>query len=297
VTSVEPGGPAQRSGIEPGDIIVGVDDKSLEGLDQLDQLSRNGRRLNLVIRDVNTGKAVRVPVDPTGLDQPGAANELPPLVNRPATPGAGAPDLQRNPTTPPAGRSLGISAEPAQIGQRTGMKVVGVEPDSLAQKAGIEVGDVIVAANGVPVTGAEALSAVLHKSGATLALTIRDTRTGRDVPVEVKLGVPDAGSLAPVPADPQIPTGTGRKLGAVTEMVFYDINPAAKVTEVEPGGPAARAGIKPGDVIIEADGTVVLHPKTLDEIVRKSGPVLKLVVVDPRTRNKTPVDVNFGAGL
>jgi hypothetical protein len=45
---------------------------------------------------------------------------------------------------------------------------------------------------------------------------------------------------------------------------------------------------------VEANGTPVLHPKTLDEIVRKSGPVLKLVVVDPRTGKKTPVEVKLG---
>ena len=72
-----------------------------------------------------------------------------------------------------------------------------------------------------------------------------------------------------------------------------DVDPAAKVTEVEPGGPAAKAGIEPGDVIVEANGTPVLHPKNLEEAVRKSGPTLKLMVVDPRTQKKTAVDVKL----
>ena len=125
---------------------------------------------------------------------------------------------------------------------------------------------------------------------------MRDTRTGRDVPVGVKIGGPEADEAAPIPADTPLPTGSGRKLGAVTELVFYDVNPAVKVTEVEPNSPAARAGIEPGDIIIEANGTPVLHPKTLDELVRKSAAVLKLQVVDPRTNKKTPVDVNLGGG-
>ena len=37
-------------------------------------------------------------------------------------------------------------------------------------------------------------------------------------------------------------------------MVFYDVDPAVKVTEVEPGSAAALAGIEPGDVIVEANG-------------------------------------------
>lgn len=179
------------------------------------------------------------------------------------------------------------------VGKRTGMKVIRVEPGSPAQTAGIEIGDVIVAANGVAVTGVEVLSAVLKKSGPSLTLTVRDTRTGNDVPVQVKVGGPEAGAPAPIPTDTPVQTGAGRKLGAVTELVFYDVNPAVKVTEVEPNSPAARAGLEPGDIIIEANGTPVLHPKTLEEVVRKSAAVLKLQVIDPSTNKKTLVDVNL----
>jgi serine protease Do len=137
---------------------------------------------------------------------------------------------------------------------------------------------------------------MLRKSAASVTLTVRDTRTGRDVPVEVKWKGPGAANPAPIPADAQVPTAAGRKLGAVTELVFYDIDPAAKVTEVEPGSPAAAAGIEPGDVIVAANGTPVLHPKGLEEIVRNSGPRLTLTVVDPRTRNKNTVEVRLGSG-
>ena len=292
VTSVEQSGAAQRSGLEPGDIVIGANDKALGGLDQLDQLARQGVLKNLLVLDVNTGKSVRVPVELTAPSGSGPANDLPPVASRPDARAAPAPNRNPAPTGP--SRSLGIAAEPVMVGQRTGLKVTRVEPGSPSQKAGIEIGDVIVAANGVAVTGVEVLSAVLKKSGPSLTVTVRDTRTGRDVPVAIKVGDQDATNPAPIPADPQLQTDAGRKLGAVTELVFYDVNPAVKVTEVEPGSPAARSGIEPGDIIVEANGTPVLHPKTLDELVRKSAPVLKLMVVDPRTNKKTPVDVNLG---
>ena len=292
VSSVEPGGPSQRSGLEPGDFIIGVGDKALTGIDQLDQFTRQGGRLNLVVLDVNTGKTAQVAVELPAAGRLGIPAEPPSLGNKPDATVTARDDSK--PISRIARRSLGVSAEPITIGQRTGMKVVGVQPDSPAQKAGIEPGDVIVAANGVPVTGAEAMSAILHKSGTTVSLTVRDTRTGKDARVDVKLGGEEPGTLTPAPTD-AIPAGTGRRFGAVTETVFYDVDPAAKVTEVEPGSPAALAGIEPGDVIVEANGTPVLHPKTLDEVVRKSGPSLKLMVVDPRTRQKTAVEVKLGA--
>ncbi len=293
VSSVERGGASQHAGLEPGDIIIGANDKALTGLEQLEALSQRGGRVNLVLLDVNTGKTVRVPVDlpvPAGQASPGRLPVPDDKPEKPVLPGDAA-----NPNSRAPARSLGVSAEPVTIGQRTAMKVVGVQPESPGQKAGLEPGDIIVAANGVPITGAEALSAVVRKSGATLSLTVRDTRTGKDTRVDVKLGGDEPGNLAPPPADPAAPTGAGKRLGAVTEVVFYDVDPAVKVTEVEPGSAAALAGIEPGDIIVEANGSPVLHPKELDELVRKSGPTLKLVVVNPRTRQKSSVAVKLGA--
>jgi S1-C subfamily serine protease len=290
VAGVDAGGSAKRAGIEAGDVIVGVDDKPLEGIDQLESLSRRGGSLNLVVLDINTGKAVRVPVELAASDRGKPSDGQPPQTNTPSPPATAGVD--QRPTT--TGRSLGISAEPVQVGARTAMKVTGVQPNSPAASAGIEPNDVIVAANGVPITSAETLSATLRKSAASITLTVRDTRTGRDVPVEVKLGGPGAANPAPIPADAQIPTAAGRRLGAVTEMVFYDIDPAVKVTEVEAGSPAAAAGIIPGTVIVAANGKPVLHPKELEELVRNSGPTLSLTVVDPRTRDKSNIDVRLG---
>jgi serine protease Do len=289
VLSVEQGGAAQASGLEPGDIIIGANDKALVGLDQLDQLARQGALKNLIVLDVNNGKQVRVAIEVAAADRAAPANGLPPLANT-------KPEAPVTPNPAPAGtsRSLGISAEPVMVGKRTGMKVIRVEPGSPAQVAGIEIGDVLVAANGVPITGVEVLSSVVHKSGPTLTVTVRDIRNGRDTPVQIKIGNPDAANPVPVPADTPIQSDVGRKLGAVTELVFYDVNPAVKVTEVEPGSPAARAGIEPGDIIVEANGTPTLHPKTLDEVVRNSPPTLKLTVIDPRNNKKTPVEVNLG---
>ncbi len=295
VSSVEQGGPAQRSGLEPGDVVIGANDKPLGGLDQLAELARRGALRNLLVLDINTGKAARVAVEVTAAQSTRPPVDVPPVAT--STPDASTPSAAtRNPTAAGTSRSLGISAEPVAVGKRTGMKVIRVQPGSPAQTAGIEVGDVIVAANDVPVTGVEVSSAVLHKSGPSLTLTVRDTRTGRDVPVPVKMSGPEAANPASIPTDSPIPADTGRKLGAVTELVFYDVDPAVKVTEIEPNSPAARAGIEPGDIIIEANGTPVLHPKTLDEVVRKSSAVLKLQVVDPRSNKKTSVDVNLSGG-
>jgi serine protease Do len=184
------------------------------------------------------------------------------------------------------------------------MKVVRVEPGSPAQKAGVEAGDVIVAANGAPVTGAEQLSASFRKSGPTLTLTVRDIRTGKEVPVEVQ--VPGrSGDRSPSPFPPPSPgankpvtsptaDGSRNRLGVVTEITLYDVEAAVKVTEVAPGSPADRAGIRPGLIILAANGKQVLHPNELAEVVRQSPAALQLSVVDPTSGRKSTVQVDLG---
>src|SRR5262249_20176436 len=140
------------------------------GADQVEQAARQGGTLALVVVDVNTGNGVRVDV---------ALGK--------AIGGGPAVATEPNPRPAPAETarpSIGLSAEPVTLGQRTAMKVVRVEPGSAAQKAGLEAGDVIVAADGAPITGAEQLSAAFRKSGPALTLTVRDTRTGKEVPVQ-----------------------------------------------------------------------------------------------------------------
>ncbi|MFO0810421.1 MAG: PDZ domain-containing protein [Gemmataceae bacterium] len=279
VTSVERGSPAQRAGLEVGDVIVGAKGNPLTGPDQLDKLARGGVAFSLMVLDVNTGRATQIEVKPaaTAADAP-----KPPAEANPAPPSP----------APAATRSLGLSADPISLGQRTALKVTQVEPGGAAAKAGVEVGDVLVAANGAALTGPEQLGAALRKSGPTMTLTVRDVRSGRETQVMVKLGGPEP--VAPAPTAPTAPAG-GSKLGAVTELSFYDKEIAVKVTEVEPGSPADRAGLQPGMLILDADGKLMLHPTDLIDVVRASAGTVKLTVVDPRTNKKSQVAVDLTA--
>jgi S1-C subfamily serine protease len=291
VTSVERGGAGQKAGLEVGDIIAGVNNKAITDADQVEQAARRGGTLALVVVDVNNGNGVRVDV------ALGSAK-------------AGGPSIPVDPNSRPEPSdapkpSIGLSAEPVTLGQRTAMKVVRVEPGSPAQKAGFEIGDVIVAANGAPITGAEQLAAAFRKSGSTLTLTVRDTRTGKEVPVKLQLAgrsanpssfpfpLPSPGTNNP--ASSPTADGSRNRLGAVTELTIYDVEAAVKVTEVESGSPAERAGIRPGLVILAANGKTVLHPNDLAEAVRQSSGAVELTVVDPSSGRKGTVKVDLGA--
>src|SRR5262249_10958141 len=141
-----------------------------------------------------------------------------------------------------------------------------------------------------PTTNVEQLLSALRKSGPTLKLTVRDSRSGRDVDVNVELGT--SAPAAPAEVDAKIAPSPG-KLGAVTELAFHDSDFAVKVTEVEPNGPAARAGLKPGVLIIAANGKPVLHPNDLTDAVRNSNGSIKLTTVEPSSGKKTNLDVSL----
>jgi S1-C subfamily serine protease len=292
VVSVERGGPAQQAGLEPGDIIAGTKGTPLTSAAQLDDLAGREPALSLEVIDINTGRGVLVEVA-TG---PGAPGRPAPRIDRAPDVAATKPS-EPSPAPAAPSRSLGISAEAITIGQRTALKVVRVEPGSLADKAGLESGDVLVGANGVAITSPEQLATALRKSGSTLTLVIRDVRSGRDTSVRVDFGGPQPESPVPAPAaNPPVSEGGsgGGRLGAVTELAFYDAEAAVKITEVEPNSPAARAGLQPGLIILQANGTPVLHPNELNEAVRKSGASVKLTVVDPRAGRKGTVTVDLG---
>jgi S1-C subfamily serine protease len=276
VKSVERGAAAEKAGLEVGDMIVGAKGAPLTGPDQLAELARTSEAIPLVVADVRTGRATQI--------------EL-----RPSRRGDGTiVDVQKPDTTeaaPPA-RSLGLSAEKVTLGQRTALKVIRVEPGSAAAKAGIELNDVLVAADGAPLTSPEQLGVALRKSGPTLTLTVRDSRSGRDVPVPIEFGGPQPPAHPLPDLNPNPKTEKGG-LGAVTELAFSDTEAAVKVTEVTPGSPAARAGLEPGILILKADGKPVLHPNTLNEAVRSSSGKLKLLTVDPRNGRKSEIEVNL----
>jgi serine protease Do len=73
---------------------------------------------------------------------------------------------------------------------------------------------------------------------------------------------------------------TRGKLGIVFQSVSEDIARAmgldrprgALVAQVEPGGPAERAGLKPGDLIIDVNGTDVLRSHELPRLVARNAP-------------------------
>lgn len=156
VTQVEPDSVAEAAGFQPGDLIVSVDGRSISGSADLRSqigLKRLGRNIEIgVIRD---GKTLTLAVTLRKGAQLG--------------PKAGERGLERL-----SGAEL-RELQPGDplYGDVAGVVIAQVEADSRAARTGLEPGDIILAANRVPVTSVAELRQQLASINGALALTIQ----------------------------------------------------------------------------------------------------------------------------
>jgi len=146
--------------------------------------------------------------------------------------------------------------------ERKGALVQTVAPNSAASKAGLEPGDVIIAFNGKPVNGRDDLvqMVVNTRPGTTVPVRIVRDRQERTLNITVEeLDLEAESSLSSRFRDRDdtgqaTSTGFGLRLQDITaqdaRQLKLESNQGALITDVEPGSPAARAGLRPGDVII-----------------------------------------------
>jgi Do/DeqQ family serine protease len=177
--------------------------------------------------------------------------------------------------TPDLAQGLGLpSAE--------GALVTGVKPGSAADAAGLRAGDVVVGANGRPVRRSFDLrNAVgLLRVGETLEMDV--VRDG--VPHRVKATIVEdeaAASAATATMAEAVPLLAGASFEALPAA---DGRAGVLVAEVAPGSPAARAGLRPGDVIVEVNREPVDSPAALIEAARGNPGRLSLGIVRGQTR-------------
>lgn len=282
-----PGGPMQKAGFEKGDVVVGVNKSGFASLQQFaDLVARGPATAEFVALNVRNNERTTVPVDVSSLIASASRKPAPP----PTAP---------SPTAPR--RSLGVAVEPVRLGLRTALKVTEVEVNGPAKKAGFEVGDVLVEAGGVRLTDEAKLGEAVAKAGDVLVVTVRDVRSGKDVPVEVTLAAPAATpppipTPGPAPSPPATPgAGTSsRAIGLTVKPGTADLLPVVKVAAVAPGSPAERAGLTVGDAIVGVNDRIVFAPDILEEALKAAGPSFTLTVLDVKSGKKTQVKVVAG---
>jgi serine protease Do len=162
-------------------------------------------------------------------------------------------------------------ADAFQLKIPKGALVAKVEPDSAAARAGLRVGDVILRLDGNPIVDAGQLSARVgaHAPGDEAALEI--WRDGKALTVTVTIGAdkPPSAVQASALASPQGRLGLALRPLMQDERNQTGVSAGGLVVE-EAQGPAAEAGIQPGDIILSVDGTALQSAVQLSNIVERN---------------------------
>jgi serine protease Do len=172
VSDVEPGSPADKGGLQRGDVILTVDGKKTNSSTQLRNLiAEAGANKKVELAILRGGKAQTLPV------LLGELKSDKPALGRGGENG-GRPEtlqgLQLEPLTPQLRGRLEL---PPSL--KAGIVVTGVAPGSAAQRAGIAPGDVIVELDRQPVSSVQEFRKAYEKPGGknVLLLIYRNGRT------------------------------------------------------------------------------------------------------------------------
>jgi Do/DeqQ family serine protease len=193
---------------------------------------------------------------------------------------------------------IGIQEISSDLSKSLGLKEVrgvlvnSVDDRSPAERAGVRAGDVITAVNGTRVDDANALRNRIAGTTPGSDVTLTILRDGKEEQLRAQ--------LAELPGDKETGerssgnSGGGGQLGVTVEPLTPELasqlglrrgTQGVVVTDVSQGGPAAEAGIRPDDVILEVNRQPVKSAAELRAAVRNSGlrPALLLVNRDGRS--------------
>ena len=139
--------------------------------------------------------------------------------------------------------------------------------DGPAARAGLRSGDVIVSFAGEPLDAMKDLPRVVAEldSGAEVELEV--WRDGRRETLTATIGTQAHGALAAV----SMPDDDSVKLGVMLAPRGESGKAGVTIAKVAPGSLAARNGLRPGDVIVQAGSKPVNHPDEVAGAVRVGG--------------------------
>ena len=208
-------------------------------------------------------------------------------------------------------------AKELKLREEAGVEITRVEDDSPAAKAGLKVGDVVLAYNGQRVEGMEQFSRFVHETPPGREVKLQISRGGNTQVLTAKLGsrkmygMPAmAGvSVSPMPRI-EIPAVAGMpdlprtimmwrtsSLGIEAESLrgqmadFFGVKEGVLVRSVMKDTPASKAGLKAGDVIVKVGDSKVSTPNEITSALRsmrdKKAPVPIVILRDHKETTLT----------
>ena len=163
-------------------------------------------------------------------------------------------------------------AENLGLATTDGALVSQVMPDSAAERAGIEPGDVVLSVDGETIADAASLRLRVGMHGAGEPVKIVLMRDGKKMTVTAKLGEAAAGPVSALDIHPGL---EGARFQTVdTSSRDYDGVPGVLVSEVEQGSPAFANGLRSNDLILRVNRQRIGTTEELADAAREASSLL-----------------------
>lgn len=184
-------------------------------------------------------------------------------------------------------------AESFGLEKPEGALVSAVEDRSPAARAGIKPGDVILAFNGRTIDRSSTLPLLVGDLKPGQIAAVRVWREGSQRTLNVTVGAAPAEPVASASTPSDNNSG---QLGLVVRPLTPDeqeqLHSKSGLVVEEAGGPAAKAGVEPGDVILALNNKAVKSVNELRRLLDKAGKHVALLV--QRNDSKIYVPVTLG---
>ena len=172
-------------------------------------------------------------------------------------------------------------AESIGLGKAMGALVQGVEPGTPADKAGLEAGDIITRFNGTAIESVADLPRLVAATKPGTASTVQVFRRGAYKDLKVTVAELDAPTSAEKASPAKLAANAlGLTLADLSAAQKRELRQSGGVLVEKVQGPAARAGLRPGDVILSVANVQIADVKQFEATlakVDKSRPVSVLV--------------------
>lgn len=183
-----------------------------------------------------------------------------------------------------------LLAESFQLPRPAGALVSEVSANSAAARAGLMVGDVLLAANGQEIFRAGDLSAFVSLAQPRDRLDLTVWRNGKRLALQAAMD--DSKQDLP-PTEPQLPLAVVERLGLGVRALKAD---EVRSSEAPQGlviekvsGVAERAGVEAGDLLLAVNAQAVTTPEQLRSLAAKPGRSMALLVLRDGSRLYIPL--------
>ncbi len=172
-----------------------------------------------------------------------------------------------------------------------GALVNSIDPNGAAAKAGLKPGDVILRYNGKDIASSSQLPVLVADTAPGTVAKLEVMRNGQTRQIDVTVGAAKSTKVASA----DVAGHDHGRLGVVVRPLNSDEQKQAAasggVMVEDVNGPAADAGIQPGDMILSVNDTPIKSPVQLKQLLAKAGKHVALLVQRDDAKIFVPVDL------